>query len=212
MVEQIVIYSLLAAVVFMLLVRKLSTAVKLLAFQSLLLTILSFTLAIKTGTGALFVTGVLTLVVKTAAIPYILHYTIVKINIKRHLEPFFSRQTSLALALALIIVSYYVTAQLTLPGKEGIQEFLPASVGVIFLGSFIMIVHKKAIMQGIGLITIENGLFLLTISMFTGMPLVIELGIVFEMLIMVIIIGILSFRIHSTFHSLNTDHLKKLKG
>lgn len=212
MIEQTIVYTLLAAVVFMLLVRKVSTAVKLLAFQSFLLTILSFTLAVQTGIQSLYITGLLTLFIKTLAIPYVLHYTIRKINIRRHLEPFISRQISLAIALVLMIVSYYVTSQMTLPGDGSMQEFLPASVGLIFLGSFIMIVHKKAIMQGIGLITIENGLFLLTISMFTGMPLVIELGIVFEMLIMVIIIGILSFRIHSTFQSLSTDHLKNLKG
>lgn len=211
--DEFVIYSLLGAVVLMLMVRKLSTAVKLLAFQSLVLTILSFTLAVQTNTKGLYVTGFLTLFIKTLTIPYILHHTIEKINIKRHIEPFVSRQMSMAIAIALIVVSYYVTSQLTLPGSDtDMKEYLPASVAIIFLGSFIMIVHRKAIMQGIGLITIENGLFLLTISMFTGMPLVVELGIMFEMLIMVVIIGILSLRIHSTFQSLDTDHLNRLRG
>lgn len=210
--EQTVIYALLLAVVLMLTVRKVSTAVKLLAFQSVLLAVLSVFSAFKTDTWALLFTAVLTLIVKALAIPYILHYTIIRVDIKREVEPFISKQLSLALALVLIIVSYYVTARLTLPGGEAVREFLPASVSLIFLGSFIMIVHKKAIMQGIGLITIENGLFLLTISLFTGMPLAVELGIFFEMLILVIIIGILSQRIQSTFHSLSTDKLKDLKG
>lgn len=211
--DEFVIYSLLGAVALILMVRKLNTAVKLLAFQSLVLTILSFTLAIQTNIKGLYVTGFLTLFIKTLTIPYILHHTIEKINIKRHIEPFVSRQMSMAFAIALIVVSYYVTSQLTLPGSDtDMKEYLPASVAIIFLGSFIMIVHRKAIMQGIGLITIENGLFLLTISMFTGMPLVVELGIMFEMLIMVVIIGILSFRIHSTFQSLDTEHLNRLRG
>lgn len=212
MLEQAVIYSLLAAVILMLQARKINTSVKLLAFQSLLFTILSVSTAFKTATWTLLFTAGLTLIIKTIAIPYILHYTIEKINIKRESEPFISRQASLVIALVLVIFSYYITSQLHLPGEEAVREFLPASVSLIFLGSFIMIVHKKAIMQGIGLITIENGMFLLTISMFTGMPLVVELGIFFEMLILVIIIGILSFQIHSTFHSLSTDKLKKLRG
>ena len=212
MLEQTLIYSLLVTVIFMLQVRKIATSVKLLAFQSVLLTILSVLTAFKTGTWALLFTAGLTLIVKAIAIPYILHYTIVKINIKRGLEPYISRQFSFSIALVLLIVSYYVTSQMHLPGEEAVREFLPVAVSLIFLGSLIMIVHKKAIMQGIGLITIENGLFLLTISIFTGMPLVVELGIFFEMLIMVIIIGILSFRIHSAFHSISTDKLKELKG
>src|SRR5699024_3202760 len=135
----------------------------------------------KTATWSLLITAALTLTIKAFAIPFILHYTIRKIDIKRWTEPYISRQFSFAIALILLIVSYYVTANIHLPGNESVREFLPVSVSLIFLGSFIMIVHKKAIMQGIGLITIENGLFLLTISIFTGMPLVIELGIFLEL-------------------------------
>lgn len=212
MLEQTLIYSLLIAVIFMLQVRKVTTSVTLLAFQSVILTVLSIATAFKTATWSLLITAALTLTIKAIAIPFILHYTIRKIDIKRWTEPYISRQFSFAIALILLIVSYYVTANIHLPGNESVREFLPVSVSLIFLGSFIMIVHKKAIMQGVGLITIENGLFLLTISIFTGMPLVIELGIFLELLIMVIIIGILASRIHSTFHSLSTDKLTKLKG
>lgn len=212
MLEQMLIYGLLFAVVVMLLVRQVSTAVNLLAAQSVVLALLAVLSAVSTGTWALLLTAALTLGVKAIAIPSILHYTIVKVNIKREVEPFMSKQLSLAVAIGLVIVSYYVTAQLTFPGEQAVREFLPASLSLIFLGSFIMIGHKKAIMQGVGLITIENGLFLLTISLFMGMPLAIELGIFFEMLVMVIIIGILSQRIQSTFHSLSTDKLNRLKG
>jgi len=212
MLEQTLIYSLLITVMFILLVRKVTTSVTLLAIQSLILTILSIATAIQTATWSLFITAALTFVVKAIAIPFILNYTIEKINIKRFTEPYISRQFSFAIALVLLIISYYVTGPFQLPGNDQVREFLPVSVSLIFLGSLIMIVHKKAIMQGVGLITIENGLFLLTISIFTGMPLVVELGIFFELLIMVIIIGILSFRIHSAFHSLSTDKLTELKG
>lgn len=212
MLEQTLIYSLLITVIFMLLVRKVTTAVKLLIFQAIILTILSITTAFKTATWSLLITALLTVSIKAIVIPYILHFTIEKLDIKRLTEPYMSRQFSFAIALVLLIVSYYVTANINLSSKAAVREFLPVSVSLIFLGAFIMIVHKKAIMQGIGLITIENGLFLLTVSIFTGMPLVVELGIFLELLIMVIIIGILASRIHSAFHSLSTDKLTELKG
>lgn len=212
MVEQLIIYGLLVTVIAMLQVRKIATTIKLLAFQSFLLTVLSLLTAFKTETWSLLFTAGLTLTVKTIAIPYILHYTINRININRGLEPFLNRQYTFLISLILLIVSYYVTANLHLPGEDQVREFLPVAVSLIFIGAFIMIVHRKAIVQGIGLITIENGLFLLTISIFTGMPLVVELGIFFELLVMVVIIGILSFQIHSTFQSLSTDKLKELKG
>lgn len=212
MLEQMIIYGLLLTVIAMLQVRKIATTIKLLAFQSFLLTILSLVTAFKTETWSLLFTAALTLTVKTIAIPYILHYTINRININRGLEPFINRQYRFLISLVLLIVSYYVTSNLHLPGEDQVREFLPVAVSLIFIGVFIMIVHRKAIVQGIGLITIENGLFLLTISIFTGMPLVVELGIFFELLVMVVIIGILSFQIHSTFQSLSTDKMKELRG
>src|SRR5690625_3740753 len=123
MLEQTLIYGLLIAVVFMLQVRKVATAVKLLALQSLILTVLSIATAISTETWALLITAALTLVIKTIVIPLILHYTIVKIDINRLVEPFLSRQTSFALALILIIISYFVTSQMNLPVDGAALEF-----------------------------------------------------------------------------------------
>src|SRR5699024_692381 len=99
MLEQILIYSLLIAVIFMLQVRKVVTSIRLLAFQSILLTILSVATAFKTATWSLLITAGLTLVIKAIAIPFILLYTIEKINIKRFTEPYINRQFSFAIAL-----------------------------------------------------------------------------------------------------------------
>ena len=46
-----------------------------------------------------------------------------------------------------------------------------------------MIYDKKALMQGVGLITIENGLFLVALSISYGMPMMVEFGIFFDMLV-----------------------------
>src|SRR5690625_447345 len=175
MVEQLIIYGLLVTVIAMLQVRKIATTIKLLAFQSFLLTVLSLLTAFKTETWSLLFTSGLTLTVKTIAIPYILHYTINRININRGLEPFLNRQYTFLISLILLIVSYYVTANLHLPGEDQVREFLPVAVSLIFIGAFIMIIHRKAIVQGIGLITIENGLFLLTmllVMLFNNLALV----------------------------------------
>lgn len=205
-------YGLLLTVVMILQVRKVKSAVKLLAAQSVLLAVLTTIAAVKTGAMPMLITAFLTLVVKAAIIPSILHYTINKIDIKREVERFIGKQLSLICAVTLIVIGYRVTSQLTLPGDEAVHEFLPISISLILLGSFMMVVHKKALMQGIGLITIENGMFLVAISLFSGMPFIVELAGFLELLIMVIVIGILTERIHSTFDSISTDQLKDLKG
>ena len=75
-----------------------------------------------------------------------------------------------------------------------------------------MISHKKPLMQMLGFLIMENGLFLGGISLTYGMPLIVELGIFFDVLIGVLIMGILIFRINKTFDSIDTDMLKNLIG
>ncbi|MDP2841144.1 MAG: hypothetical protein Q8O17_02555 [Candidatus Methanoperedens sp.] len=64
----------------------------------------------------------------------------------------------------------------------------------------------------LGILIMENGLFLGAISLTSGMPLLVELGIFFDVLIGVLIMGILIFRINKTFETIDTDMLKTLIG
>jgi len=44
------------------------------------------------------------------------------------------------------------------------------------------------------------------------MPLAVELGIFFDLFVAVVIIASLTFKIHSAFHSLNTEKMQDLRG
>ncbi|CCQ93001.1 putative Hydrogenase, membrane subunit 2-like protein [[Clostridium] ultunense Esp] len=212
MIEQWVAMILFGSTLLTLLIRKVADTVGVVAFQSFILSITAGVMWFRTGVADLLVAALLTLGVKALLIPFILYYTIRKLKIKKEVERYTSKSVTLMIGLALAVLGYYVTARLDLPGTALGKIFLPVSVIMIFLGTLIMINYKKAIMQGVGLITIENGLFLVSQSLSYGMPLMIELGIFFDMLVMVVIIGILSTRIQSTFDSLNTDRLTRLKG
>ena len=70
------------------------------------------------------------------------------------------------------------------------KNVLQISIAVILIGLFIMITRKKAITQVIGLLCMENGLFLAGFSLTFGMPIIIRVGVLFDMLMGVIILGI----------------------
>lgn len=203
---------LLISTLLMFQIQRMISAVKILSLQSLFLSVSVAILWYTTRESHFFILAILTLLIKTILIPYILYFTIFKIDTKREVERLLGKYTSLFIAFMLSLFAYYLTLHLNLPNTEMGKPYLPVSLAMIFLGSFIMIDHKKALMQGIGLITIENGLFLITLSFGFRMPLFIELGIFFDLLITAIIIGIFSYRIHSTFESLNTEKLTNLKG
>jgi hydrogenase-4 component E len=204
--------GLLLSTIMLFQIRKVVDSVAILAFQSFMLSLTAAAMWYKTGISHLLVAAVFTLVVKGFLIPYILYYTIKKIGVVHEVERYTSQYSSLLVALVLSAVGYYISAQLNLPSKELGRTYLPVSVIMIFLGTFIMIDHKKAVMQGVGLITIENGIFLIAESIAYGMPMVVEFGIFFDLLVSVIVIGLLMYRIHSTFDSLSTENMQNLKG
>lgn len=193
-------------------IQKISDAVGIIAFQSALLALVAAMMWYKTGLMHLLLAAGLTFAVKTVMIPAILFYTIRKTNAKQVAEPSSSPHVSLFLATLLLVAGYYVAGHLKLPGTEHGEYYLSTSIMLIFLGTFTMIEHKKAIMQAIGLIVIENGLFLVTQSISYGMPLAVEMGIFFDLLVSAAVIAVLAFRIHSSFDSLNTEKMQNLKG
>lgn len=203
---------LLISAFWLLIIRKISDSVPILVFQSLILAIASAVMWVETGLSHLLVAALLTLIVKALIIPYILRYTIKKIDSVRQVERITPKHTSILIAILLSVAGFYITSRLHLPSTQFGEPYLPISLVLVFLGTFIMIDHKKAIMQGVGLIAIENGLFLVALSISYGMPMMVEFGIFFDMLVTVIIIGILSFRINSAFESLNTENMRNLKG
>jgi hydrogenase-4 component E len=75
-----------------------------------------------------------------------------------------------------------------------------------------MVTRKTALMQVLGFMLMENGVFMTAVSTTLGMPLVVEMGIFLDVLVGVGIMGLLSHRINDKFASIETTKLNSLKG
>jgi len=75
-----------------------------------------------------------------------------------------------------------------------------------------MVTRRKAITQILALLTVENAVFLVAVGATVGMPLVVELGISFDVILAVMILGVLVNRIVDRFESMDTSRLSSLKG
>jgi hydrogenase-4 component E len=75
-----------------------------------------------------------------------------------------------------------------------------------------MVTRRKAVTQILALLTVENAVFLVALGATTGMPLVVELGISFDVIVAVLILGVLVRRIVDRFESMDVSRLSKLKG
>lgn len=208
---QLVIALILVSTFMILGSTRLYSCVRAFGIQSFLLACVAGIVAYSTGKIDIYIVALLTLAIKAIIIPYIFIYIIREIKVKREVELYVNISPSLIIGGLLVVISYYLIRSISVISELSSLS-LSASMSLVSIGLFIMISRKKAIMQMLGILIMENGLFLGAISLTYGMPLLVELGIFFDVLIGVLIMGILIFRINKTFESIDTDMLKTLIG
>ncbi len=89
---------------------------------------------------------------------------------------------------------------------------LPVAVAVFLIGFFLMANRRKALSQVLALLSLEHGLFLAAISLTSGIPLIVEIGVFFDVLVAVLVLAILVGRIREAFDSMDVTRLSRLKG
>jgi hydrogenase-4 component E len=192
--------------------KALFTAIRLLAFQSLLLGIVAVTMAISGARHELFVTAAVTVALKVILIPWFLMRVIDRIGIHREIEAFMNVPASLLVCLGLTVVGYRVSTGFPERFSGVNHHLIGVALSLLLIGLFLMVTRKKAITQILALLTVENAVFLVAIGVTSGMPLVVELGISFDVILAVLILGILVQRIVDRFESMDVSRLSKLKG
>jgi hydrogenase-4 component E len=114
--------------------------------------------------------------------------------------------------LGLTVVGYRVSTGFP-EGDRGVSHHLiGVALSMLLIGLFLMVTRKKAITQILALLTVENAVFLVAVGVTPGMPLVVELGISFDVILAVLILGVLVHRIVGRFESMDVSRLSKLKG
>jgi hydrogenase-4 component E len=192
--------------------KSLFTTIRLYGAQSLLLATVAAIMAISDHRPHLFVMAAMTAVLKGFAIPLFLMRVVDRIGIHREIEPFLNVPTSLLACLGLTVVGYRVSTGFP-EGTVGVtHHVLGVGLSTLMIGLFLMVTRKKAISQVLALLTVENAIFLVALGITSGMPLVVELGIFFDVILAVLVLGVLMRRIVDRFESMDVSRLSKLKG
>lgn len=191
--------------------RRLSACVDLFALQSVFLAITAALVAFLTGIHHIYVAAILTIVIKAIVIPVILKRVIEHLNVKRELVLNINIPSSLLICGALVILAFSVTQPIIALGFLLTKDSLAVALAIILIGFFTMISRRKAVTQVVGFLVVENGIFLGAIAAAYGMPLIVELGILFDLLVASIIIGIFTNRIQDVFDSVDVSQFKGKK-
>jgi hydrogenase-4 component E len=191
--------------------RRLSACVDLFALQSVFLAVTAALVAFLTGIHHIYIAALLTVIIKVIVIPRILKKVIERLNVTRELVLNVNIPSSLLICGALVILAFYITQPIISLGFFLTKDSLAIALAIVLIGFFTMIARKKAVTQVVGFLVIENGLFLGATAAAYGMPLIVELGVFFDVLVAGLIIGIFTHRLQDTFDSVDTSKLTELR-
>lgn len=188
------------------------TSIRAYAAHSFFLALITGVIAVTNHVEHLLIPAILTFGLKTIAIPHVFFRVIRRLGIRKEVESYVNIPVTLLLAVLLVFVSFYVTRDGNFLKPVAFGECIPLAIATVFFGMLMMTTRKKAISQVLGLLLIENGLFLMAVTMTFGMPLLVEMGIFFDVLVAVMIMGIFVFKIRDAFESIDADDMTVLKG
>ena len=181
------------------------------AAQSLLIAIAGAVLATSTGNADLWVIAGVTLVVKTIVLPWVLHWVVQRMDVRREVETVCPVSATLTLAVVVIVISFHLSASLG-PVRQAITgNALPVGIALTLLGVLAMATQKKALTQMVGLFASENGIFFTAMAGTQGMPLIIEIGVILDVILAALVMAIMVLRVRTTVDADIAD-LDRLRG
>lgn len=186
-------------------VRRRSLATALVAAQSLLLGVAAITLS--DGGGGEFVIAGLVLFVRAGTLPAL--FAVLR---RRTPEPRLVAAAAPA-ALRLLMAIVLALAAVALAPSLGLDDRAAeqGAIALVVLGISIVVLRRPTLFQALGLLVAENGVYLLALSVPGGLPVVIELGVLFDLVVVLTVVAAFSYRIHRELGSGDTELLRGLR-
>jgi hydrogenase-4 component E len=180
-------------------------------WQSILLACATFCEAYTLGAKDLYISMLLTILLKVIFLPMLLTYLVHKLNIRHKVATTKYRFLLLLIALALVLFCYRTITPISGILWDSKENLIVIAMSVMLLGMSLLITHSKAISHVIGFLAMENGIFFAALVATHGMPMVVELGIAFDVLIAAVLFGIFFLHLRKNIDSLDVDKLNLLR-
>jgi hydrogenase-4 component E len=180
------------------------------AWQGVLVALVTAIVAISGGQLHLIFSAALTLGLKAILIPWMLHRLVRRLALDRQSEPLKRPALVIMTALALVIFSYWLVLPMVEKELLFTRNIVAVSLAVVLIGLLMMVIRTQAVIQVLGFMSMENGLFLAAVSATGGMPLVVELGVAFDVLVAMVLFGVFFFQIRQSIDSLDVDRMNRL--
>ncbi len=185
------------------------------AAKSWVIAALSATVAYYGNYPELYVVAILTALFRGLFLPYLIWRIINRLSASRELHEILQPSSALvAGALGVVFslaVAYRIGQSTGLAGTVAVLA-LTVMLSMKLIGFLMLTVRREALSEILGLLILENGIFLGAQILVPGMPLLIEIVILFDLLIIVACFGVLVQYLLANVGSTSSRDLKRLVG
>ena len=155
--------------------------------------------------------AVVTLSLKGILIPQMLLRALRDVGIRREVEPLIGLIPSLLLCALGTGLAVLFSHALPLAKEHEVSLLIPTSLSTVFSGFLLLTTRRKAISQVVGYLVLENGVFIMGLTLVHAMPFLVEMGVLLDLLVAIFVMGIIINHIKREFASLDTTRLSQLR-
>ena len=153
-----------------------------------------------------------TLVVEAIVIPWFLYRILKKTRENRddeaNIPHFYCLVVSSVILLGCFLASNYYISSL----KNISHIYFGIAAATVIISLWLITIKHKIVSNVIEFITMENGIFLMSLSVAKEMPVLVNLGVLLDVFIAVYILGLFVKEIKKEFKDLEVSNLSRLKG
>lgn len=159
----------------------------------------------------LIVIVLLSVAIKAGLLPWLLFRSLRQCNTSREVVPFVGFSLSGLIGLVLLAVCFRMADRLVVSLDRSQSLLIATGLFTIVTGLFLIVSRKKAITQVLGYLVMENGIWAFGTAFALQEPMLVEMGVLLDVLVGVFVMGITINQISREFDHIDTDQLSSLR-
>ncbi|MFV0457269.1 MAG: hypothetical protein ACK5MT_00650 [Actinomycetales bacterium] len=204
--------ALLLTAVLILWGRSMTGAAGLLAVQGVALAGLAVS-ASEGGHAEVYAMAALLALVKAGLIPALLLRTTGRLGsgLQADASPVVNPTTAMLLAALLTTVAFLASRPLVADSDRSTAQAIPVGIAVVLIGFLVLTTRRQALAQVVGFVVVDNGIGATAVLAAGGLPAIVELGVLADVVLVVVILIVLTRRIDRVFGGTGLRQLSELR-
>lgn len=190
--------------------HSLTASIQLLAVQGVALASLVAVIGLYEQELELLVVAALVLVLKGGVLPSVLWYG-ASVSREQRDASRLNPTAALLFVVLLTALAYVITSPLLEQSDDAATKAVPVGVALVLIGFLQLVTRGRALSQLVGFLMLDNGIAAVAFLTAGGVPLVVELGVSLDVLLVVLILVVLTNRLRDDVGSVDLDDLKELR-